>query len=256
MKRCPYCDDFALYEDDVDNCPLCNNILESVSDVRSNMDNTAINNFNDTNESVIVGRKFENENSLPNSSTPTFLTRKGNRYIFRGIITEIHPQSRLHNKMKKWLNSLFYSEPYQFGNTSQSTIFRVEEFQNQGFANQKKDLMFYGDVEGRFNYGDDVTVTTKRKGSRYIVTRFVLNETQSEVHPTAQLSSGFIKLISMLMMLLIIGLVMGLVAFVTSGAILVLFNGLLGLVLKVLIAILPFGLVIYLFRALIKGSFK
>lgn len=256
MKRCPYCDDFALYEDDVDKCPLCSNILESVSDVKSNMDNAAVNNFNDTNDSVIVGRKVENNNNLPSSSTPTFLIRRGNRYVFRGIITEIHPQSRLHNKMKKWLNSLFYSEPYQFGNTSQSTIFRVEEFQNQGFANQKRDLIFYGDVEGRFNYGDDVTVTTKRRGDRYIVTRFVLNETQTEVRPTAQLSSDFIKLLSMLIVLFIIGLVMGLVSFVTSGAILAVFNGLLGLALKILIAILPFGLVIYLLRALIKGSFK
>ena len=99
----------------------------------------------------------------------------------------IRDRARYHNRFKKIVNALFRGEPYQFGNTSHETVFRVEGFHDGLLSGRKRDLIYYGDIEGRINYGDDVVVNAKKMGDRYIVTSLYSNETESQIKPPPQI---------------------------------------------------------------------
>ena len=217
MKKCPKCNDFALYDDNVRTCPICD--AELVSYIRGGVSGGTSSGSNTSNNRGGSSRGDEqpirpnnrSQNTGANntqSAVPQFETRSGLRYQYRGTITEIHSNARINSRMKKWVNALFRFEPYQFGHTSHETIIRVEGFHTGRVSGQRRDLIFYGDVEGRFNYGDDVTINAKRRGDRYIVTNMYLNETQSFVRPRPQIPAGVIALITLGLLVLALFLVL------------------------------------------------
>ena len=250
MKKCIHCNDFAIYDDAIENCPLCGTQL--VDYYNSNERN----NTTRYEESPVINTTPVSRVREEYETTPPFERTSGKRHVFRGIITEIHPQSRLHSRPKKLVNSIFRGEPYQFGNTSQETIFRVEQLHNAGFAYEKRDCIFYGDVEGRFNFGDDVTVTTKRVGDRYIVTNMMLNETNTPVRSGVQIPAGVIRVGFILAAIIVVLLIVGLVMFFAGGGLSQIFSLIISIILKFLPFILLGAGVLYLIRVIIRGRFR
>ena len=249
MKRCPTCNDFALYEDDLFECPICGSYLEVYSrnaavgrrptvPGSSSMDYPVSHTVPVspvTPADVDVTRAVEpygTGQSTVGQRTdryPQFEQRSGRDYIFRGTITEIHSLARYPNRMKKIINSLFHAEPYQFGNTAHATILRIEEFSDR-LSGQKRDVTFYGDVEGYVSHNDDVRVVCRRVGSRYIVRRMYSLETDSAVTPAPYISAAVVRFIALVLLALIVCLVIGVGDFVQSGAAAELGEGLLILV--------------------------
>lgn len=208
MKKCAQCNDFALYDDITGSCPICGATLVTYSR-GGRIETSAINNVVHPNNT-----SYENDEE----AVPAFENRQGFRYVYRGIITEVSSHSRFHNRLKKWINAIFRAEPYQFGNTSHETIFRLEEFSNGKIAARKQNFVFYGDVEGQLSIGDDATVTAKRRGDRYIVNRLFLNETRQNVRPAFQIPSGIITVAFGFILLLLVVLVADIVDFIASGS--------------------------------------
>lgn len=243
MKRCPNCNDFALYDDNVSTCPICDTSLVTYN----RKENSSSAGDNATREPIRPNNDRQRANTTNSSqqSAPEFERISGLRYHYRGIITEINSHARFHTRFKKWLNALFRGEPYQFGNTSHETIIRVEEFRSGRVAGRKRDLVYYGDVEGRFNHGDDVSVTAKRRGDRYIVTNMYLNETETRVRTGPQISAGIIAALSLILLIAAIYLVGVIVAFITSGALFILFENALSIV---LVAVILWWILRRLFR--------
>lgn len=209
MKRCPNCNDFALYDDNMTSCPICDGKL--VSYKRSGSSSS----LNSSREPVRPNSAVQQTSD--EDRNPEFETISGFRYHYRGIITEIDPHSRLHSRFKKWTNSIFRGEPYQLGNTSHDSVIRIEEFHSGRVAGRKRDLIFFGDVEGRFKIGDDVSISAKKRGDRYIVTRMYLNETESAVRPGFQIPAIVVAGLTLAVIALIIFLVSGIINFVSSG---------------------------------------
>lgn len=226
MKRCPNCNDFALYDDNVSTCPICDSNLVTYSRNGSTSTTSTGTGTTRTREPVRPNTETQRTNTAnaTQQTAPEFERISGLRYHYRGIITEISSHARLHTRLKKWVNAVFRGEPYQLGHTSHETIIRVEEFHNGRVAGRKRDLVYYGDVEGRFNYGDDVSITAKRRGDRYIVTNMYLNETESRVRPGPQIPAGIIAILSLILLVVAIYLIGGIIAFITSGALFVLFE--------------------------------
>ena len=58
---------------------------------------------------------------------------------------------------------------------SHETVFRTRRISSEDdLSGKKEDLIFYGDIEGRLNYGDDVRVVVKKRGDRYVATKNIL----------------------------------------------------------------------------------
>ena len=236
MKRCPTCNDFALYDDNIHTCPICDSTLVTYVRNVSSRSSTDSTNWETNNGEPVRSNNTQSTNSEQhgaNRATPVFETRSGLRYHYRGIVTEITPRARLHNRLKKWIYALFRGEPYQFGNTSHETVLRIEEFHIGRVSGRKRDLIFYGDVEGRFNVGDDVDIIAKRRGDRYIVTRMYLNETESYVRSGPQIPAGIVAILSLIALVLALYLVGGVVAFIASGALLVLLDKAIGVIIVI-----------------------
>lgn len=226
MKKCPNCNDFALYDDNVAVCPICDARLTAYTRPGA---------ATERDKTIIMPRNDQQHQEQSGSETPQFETKQGLRYVYRGMITEINHHARFHNRLKKWVFAFFRGEPYQFGNTSHGSVVRIEEFHHDRISGRKRDLVFYGDVEGRFNYGDDVTVIAKRRGDRYIVTRMYLNETESRVRPTPQIPSAIIVVFSLLLLIAVVYLLVSIAGFFASGAFLVLLQKLFSFAIVVLV---------------------
>ena len=222
MKKCPKCNDFALYDDNVSTCPICDSNL--VTYVRNGNSSTASTSARIRREPIRPNNETQSTytTNAAQQTVPEFERKSGFRYHYRGLIAESDSHGRFHTRLKKWVNAVFRGEPYQLGNTTHETIIRVEEFHNGRVAGRKRDLVFYGDVEGRFKNGDDVSITAKHRGDRYIVTRMYLNETESRVRPGPQIPAGIVAILSLIILVAAIYLVGGLIAFITSGALWVL----------------------------------
>lgn len=203
MKKCPHCDDISLYGDWEDTCPVCNTWLVPVDSdndvyfdyserdvVAGNMVSPVVEPTGNTSN----GRAF----STSTQETPAF----ENNGTYRGRITYIHSQSRFHSRLKKIIFSIFRGEPYQFGNTSHETLFRLAEFTPGHVSGRERSFIFYGDVEGRFDIGDDVAVRAKRRGDRYIVRSFYSHSTESYVRPKPQMPAWFLLVLVLLLVYL------------------------------------------------------
>lgn len=244
MKRCPNCNDFALYDDEIMNCPICDARLVTYTSGGTKVDDT------------VVRPETENYQTQRGNNPPQFETVNGNTYTFRGMVTEISTQQRWNNRMKKFLNSIFRSEPYQFGNTSQECVLRIEEFRNGRMASQRRDVFFYGEAEGRVTYGDDVTITAKRKNGRFIVTRLQVNDTGANVRPSVQIPAGIIKFFAAFVALIVLYLVVGFISLVATGSFVGFLSGVMGqifdMAFKIFGAFAPFVILFLVFRAMFK----
>ena len=244
MKRCQNCNDFALYDDNIMTCPVCDSKL--ITYVRKSRSTSAeeepirpnrnarteepvrLNRNARTEEPVRPNRNTRTEESVRPNTPPAFETRRGGLYHYRGQIIQISSQARLHSRLKKLVNALFLGEPYQFGNTSHQTAIRIEAFHEGRISGRRRDLIFYGDVEGRIYSGDDVTITAKRRGDRYIVTRMYSNETETAVRPAPQIPNAMVWVTFLLLAMLVIG-------FIVSGLALALLKEVIIIVVTLLI---------------------
>lgn len=238
MKRCSRCNDFSLYDDEIMNCPVCGQVLTTY--VRRVIQTQYVSGNPVSGSSVSNNTAASNVGRAPlntsvqtgthRSFTPEFETRRGFSYVYRGIVTEVTPQARLHSSLKKWVNAVFKGEPYQLSNTLHSTTFRVMDVSNGSFSRRKRDFIFYGDVEGRFFVGDDVEVTAKRRGNKYIVTRMHLNDTETDVRPSSiQIPAIVLRLFALVIAYLLVSFISGVVFIVASGAFQQIMNELLSL---------------------------
>lgn len=205
MKRCPHCNDISSYGDWEEFCPVCNTRLIPI-----HSDNGAFSDFDTDYVSparlitpIAEAEEEDDEVTSGAQEIPAF----ENNGTYRGRITYVHSQSRFHSRLKKIIFALLRGEPYQFGNTSHETLFRLAEFTPGHISGRERNFIFYGDVEGRFDIGDDVTVRAKVRGDRHIVRSFYSNSTESYVRPKPQLPAWFIWLL----FALIIGLGVALV---------------------------------------------
>lgn len=244
MKRCPNCNDFALYDDEIMNCPICDSRLMTYVRGGEFIDD------------AVVRPETEHNHNQQANTIPPFETVNGNTYIFRGMVTEISTQQRWNNRLKKILNSIFRSEPYQFGNTSQECVLRIEEFRNGRMASQRRDVIFYGEAEGRVTHGDDVTVTAKRKNGRFIVSRLQVNDTGANVRPSVQIPAGIIKFFAAFVALIVLYLVVGFISLVATGSFASFLSGVMGwifnMAFKVFGAFAPFIILFVVFRAMFR----
>ena len=242
MKRCANCNDFSLYDDEIRNCPVCGNSLVAyIRKVTSQVNYAA-----GTAAAQAVKPNTTPVNKPATKNAPAFETRRGRNYIYRGMVTELSSHSRLHSSLKKLVNSIFLGEPYQLSNTSHNTIFRITEF-GGGVNRKKRDVIFYGDVEGRFYIGDDVTVTTTKKRDRYVVKKLYINESETYVHPAPQVPELLIRLLFLIFLIIAFYLVNALAVFVLSG-------GLLKLVVKILSFIINIVGIYILLMVIISGG--
>lgn len=206
MKRCANCNDFALYEDSQSLCPVCGGRLETY--VRSNQPPQT-----PSFQMPVANNPVQNNRN----DVPQFEVRRGNTYTFRGRVTDVSSQSRSYSRFRQICNALFRGEPYQFGSTTYSrggatcyrTRIRIEEFVNDRLATEKREVVFFGDAEGRLSYGDDVTVTAKRRGDRYIVKSLYCNDTQTPIRAESQIPPVGVWIILLL--------IISFIAFVIGG---------------------------------------
>lgn len=244
MKRCSNCDDFALYDDEIVFCPICNSRLVEYTGGGSQTDDTVICPQSDRNE------------TFSEINPPVFETVNGNTYVFRGTVTEISPQSRWNNRHKKIFNSLFTGEPYQFGNTSQSCVIRIEEFHTGRMASQMRNVVFYGEIEGRIVYGDDVIIVAKRKRGRFIATSIQVNDTEETIKPQVQIPAGVIRFFAIFLAILALYLIIGFIGFVATGSFVNFLNGVLGGIFDILFKIFgtfaPFIIIYFVVRTMFK----
>ena len=218
MKRCNACNDLAIYDDNIINCPICGTPLVAYQREQ----HAVTRQTNPQTPPLTRTQPRVNEprgNGRTRQEPPQFETRSGMYYVYRGMVAEIRSQSRFHSRLKKIVNSLFRGEPYQLGNTSHETVFRLEEFTEARLNGRRRDLIFYGDVEGRFFVGDDVTVQAKRIGDRYIVCSMYLNDTGAPVRPAPQLPAAAVWLLMFLILALLAAVVYGVSAVIESGII-------------------------------------
>lgn len=238
MKRCPNCNDAALYDNAVELCPVCNSRL------------------------VAYTRRNESQNDETSSqqvryAEPVqFETKNGNTYTFRGMVSMVSTQQRWSNRTKRILNSVFRNEPFQFGNTSQECVIRIEEFRTDDALLQMRDVIFYGEAEGRVVFGDDVTITAKRRNGRFIVTSLRVNDTGADIKPAVQISSGVLKAVFAFATLSILYIAVGLISLIATGSFARFLGGVLGWIIttafKVFGIFTPFVLAFALLRAIFK----
>lgn len=247
-KKCPRCNGFALYDDDVLECPDCHSQLVAYQRT-----------YGRTTEPVAESRPVVEPRSVVRQSTqestrsrqeiPPFETRNGLGYVYRGTVTEINHHDRYHSRLKKVIYSMFRGEPYQFGHTSHESVFRVEGFHEGRLSGPKKDFIFYGDVEGRFNFGDDVTVFAKRRGDRNVVTKMFLNETETRVYPTPQIPAALCSIIFFVLLAVVVYVVAGIVSFITSGLLMVWIR-------KLIVLVVELAILYFIAKSLWRNIFR
>lgn len=247
MKYCPNCNDMALYDDSETLCPICDSHLAIYqSQSRQQQGNTR------TSARRVV-RPMESDTASSEGNTYQFERHTGRAYLFHGTVAEVNAQARLHNRFKKLVNSLFYGEPYQFGNTSHETIIRLEELHYGRLATQRRDLIAYGDINSIISIGDELTVRAVRHGDRYVVTSIYSDETESSVPISPQLPSAVI----ILLFLLALAFIWGIISFFANGGLIRIVDAILAVILALVTHLLPsilgIAILIFIIRLLIRG---
>jgi hypothetical protein len=269
MKKCPRCNDFAIYEDSVNDCPVCGARLcpytvsyaqtESPSLGRSRNedvirparrsvrsqdqgaggartgDNRATGGGGD--QSGQAGRR--NDGSQNRNAVPPFETRKGGLHIFRGAITEISHQIREQSVLERFAGSVFRGEPYRVGDDMRQCVIRIEEFTTGRRATQMRDIVFRGDAEGRFIVGDDVTIAAVRCGGDYFATRMDVHTTGNRLQPAHRIPALAMRLLFVGILCLAAVVVMSVYGFFAHGGPEALMIGLTNGMLRIVVALLP-----------------
>lgn len=230
MKRCRSC--MIEYPDRYYECPTCGEELieleekregnehstkfgkDSINRVRQSEGKERIIQENDRTSSYTYQR-IENETE----SNQRRENEQGNSAIeferqglvntrFNGIVSQVSVQQNRQTAIRKIFRAIFAGETYQFGQMSYTTVFRVEEMTTNRYAERSRDVVLYGQTQSILVQGDDVTVTAKRRGNRYIAEQIYNNTTDSNVQIQHGISAGIIRLI-VLVILVLLGMFIG-----------------------------------------------
>jgi hypothetical protein len=261
MKKCYRCNDFAIYEDSVDNCPVCGTRLETYTVAHEHRESPAFEarqydepvrpvhrnvggqGATDTRATggfgSGTGGAAQGASSANRDETPQFETRRGGRHVFRGRITEASHQLRDQRAFEKIGNSVFHGEPYRTGRDLRQSVIRVEEFTRGRRAVRMQDVVFCGDAEGRFIIGDDVTIETVRCGSGYYVTHMYVHTTENSLLPDRRVPAFAVRLFLFAFLCLIAAVVMSVYGFFAHGGVEALTSGLTSVMWSLFAALLP-----------------
>lgn len=147
MKYCPTCGEYALYDDEITSCPLCNTTLRPYI--------------------------FEEEEVRYQDidRAPTFEEIRPERQEFRrtnGLYTEYHGSivsvehyHRIYPFFIKVIRSLFLNEPFQFGYLTYYTNIIIEENRYDALPENQVSLIYNGDIMGKVYAGEEVDIRTK-----------------------------------------------------------------------------------------------
>ena len=266
MKECRSCNGFSLYEDTLQNCPVCDAVLSPYVPSHTQVADSADGNSATAAEQGIARSSVDlsftrTENAhwhdreaafhldTPESEGNRFEQVTGNILYIRGRVTEIAPLTRYRNRWNKITHSLIRGEPYQFGHSTHSAIIRIEPIgTGDRFPEIARDVEFFGDIEGRLGIGDEVSVTARRRGKRIIARRIYQHTDDTDLHPPLQLPSGAIRLAAIAGGFVLFSLLAGLTSGrVVNSALRVLqglsgwvWNGMIGLILVVIRLLTPF----------------
>lgn len=246
MKKCFRCNDSVLYDNNIENCPVCGSRLSDYS-----LQKPRIEIVNVTGTVPVEPVRSEHSNRRPR-----FESIDGRTHTFTGTVSEVTSNARANNRLKKIVNVLFNGEPYQFGHTSHETVIRIEEITDNRFSMEKRDVYLYGDVEGRVFPGDYVSMDAREYRSRLVADAVESLETGTTIRPQGQISHGAATLIIVLSCLLIVSLLVLFVWLLASGKVInvltALVGGILGVILSIIVALSPFILMIWILYSLLK----
>lgn len=247
MKRCPECNDMALYDDTSMTCPICNATL--VPYVRRT---AATSHAPQTPVRPVSGRQTAGVDE--GRRNPVFETVSGNEIKIRGLVSNVVLNSRTLTVRDKIADCFVRGVPFQFGNPVYETIIRVEEITDRGIPSQTRSIVFYGNAQGQIDIGDDVSINAVRRNDRIIARSVFVNDTESNVHTPLALNALLLLLVIVAVVLLALCLLFSIVEWFASGAFVEPLLGIIGAFLyfglKVLIAIAPIVLLIWIFRKL------
>lgn len=230
MKQCknPYCECEQGFPDEMQLCPFCGTELSPVEDVE------------DEKQSQL--HTAEELPTLPAAAPSPPLVTKGafGRKVLRGRLVEMDHNSLFLSGFHKWCNAVFGGEPWQFAHQSQAYTLRIEEITQDGVPGGVLDVCAYGDYLGRFCIGDELEIHCTGGKNRRVAKKILDKTTGSVVRPGLQIPALFIRLFSLITVLLLFYIAAGAVSLVKSGAIVSLLVGaaaaLLGLAWKLLAA--------------------
>lgn len=280
MKRCPRCNDYARYDDDLMTCPICDATLvtcntssfasggrtwtgspggQSNGQWRAGStggQRRATSSQYDTNgDDNVVRPRAPRTEQRQEHMPPRFMQSNGRRARFHGIVSDMDTRTTYPTRFRKITNTVLHGEPYQFGNTARETILRLDEIQDGRLSTERRDLTIFGDPSGMIAIGDDITATAVRHGDRYIIKSLYSNETRSSISMRGQLPGILYTTMIFAVMLLVISIIYGIITFITSGGLVSMFDAILAAVMSLIISFLPyivlFFLVIFIIRKLL-----
>ena len=227
MKQCknPYCECEQTFPDEMQLCPFCGAELSQEDDEKQPRLHTA-----------------EELPSLQAADPAPPLMADGawGRKVLRGRLVEMDHNSLFLSGFHKWCNAIFGGEPWQFAHQSQAYTLRIEEITQDGVPGIVLDVCAYGDYLGRFCIGDELEIHYTGGKNRRVAKKILDKTTGSVVRHGLQIPALFIRLFSLITVLLLFYIAAGAVSLVTSGAIVSLLVGaaaaLLGLAWKLLAA--------------------
>lgn len=152
MKYCPNCHDFALYDDDITYCPLCNTILRTYI----------------FEEEEIQYQEISRAPAFEDTSTNNVEFRRSNGLFteYHGSVVSVEHYHRIYPLFIKIIRSLFLNEPFQFGYLTYYTNIIIEENRYDTLPENQLSLTYCGDIMGRIYTGAEVDVRTGIRKNR------------------------------------------------------------------------------------------
>lgn len=232
MKWCPNCN--VAYEDGYSQCPACKARLEPMRGASSEWRETPPNYYPNDSGSQYVHRPSGSENY-------PFVEKSGRSIIVNGEVADLSTQQLYQSRFTKIVRALFSGEPYQLSHTSFITIFRVEEHVDRGYPEKALDFTIFGSLRNLLSPGDDVSVTAKQKGHRYIARHIYNHSTDSPMRITPNISATVIRILFLLFLIAIAATVI-LIASIDYSAI---GNAIEAAILSILPAAIMIGAIVY-----------
>lgn len=173
MKYCPHCNDYALYDDDIELCPVCHTRLETYV-------------FDQQSEDIIYEtNEYSHEDYTP-QQTRAFYTHQTFYDSYHGLVVDVNHYTQIYPFFMKIIRSLFLGEPMQLGVLSHYTAITLEEIRFDQLPEQRRVLNYYGDLNGRVYVGQVVDIETKF--NRHDIRRIVDSESRRTIRPAFAIS--------------------------------------------------------------------
>lgn len=238
----------ALYDDTSTVCPICGASLVTYVRQSSSGDQTK-------NTPVQPISENQGTNNNEDRRSPVFETFSGNEIRLRGLVSNIALNSRSLITREKIADCFTRGVPLQFGNPVYETIIRVEEITDSRIPSQTRSVVFYGNAQGQVDIGDDITVNARRRQDRIIARSIYVNDTESNVHTPLTLNAPALLIAIAAVLLLVLCLLYAFIEWITSGVFIDPLMGILGAFLyfgfKILAALAPIILLIWIVRKLL-----